>query len=101
MMKKRLMQIASVVLLFAVVSPFQLSNEYLRSSDFDTVTIRQNDSVWNLAHRYTTDEGKARELQQAIIEVNGLDPDGSNLRVGQQLQVPVIKNTEGTQLAEK
>ncbi len=100
-MKKRLMQLVVVVLLFAVVSPFQLSNEYLRTSDFDTVTIRQDDSVWNLARRYTADENKAKDLQQAIIEVNGLKPDGSNLRVGQQLQVPVIKKTSGTQLAKK
>lgn len=100
-MKKRLMQLVVVVLLFAVVSPFQLSNEYLRTSDFDTVTIRQDDSVWNLARRYTADENKAKDLQRAIIEVNGLKPDGSNLRVGQQLQVPVIKKTSGTQLAKK
>ena len=100
-MKKRLMQLVVVVLLFAVVSPFQLSNEYLRTSDFDTVTIRQDDSVWNLARRYTADQNKAKDLQQAIIEVNGLKPDGSNLRVGQQLQVPVIKKTSGTQLAKK
>ena len=100
-MKKRLMQLVVVVLLFAVVSPFQLSNEYLRTSDFDTVTIQQDDSVWNLARRYTADENKAKDLQQAIIEVNGLKPDGSNLRVGQQLQVPVIKKTSGTQLAKK
>ncbi|WP_187620218.1 LysM peptidoglycan-binding domain-containing protein [Selenomonas ruminis] len=100
-MKKKILWIAVAFLLFAVVSPFQLTNEYLRSSDFDTVTVKQNDSVWNLARRYTENESRAEELQQAIIEVNGLNPDGSNLRVGQQLQVPVIRNTEGTQLAEK
>ncbi|MBQ1867202.1 LysM peptidoglycan-binding domain-containing protein [Selenomonas sp.] len=100
-MKKKNLWIAVAFLLFAVVSPFHLTNEYLRSSDFDTVTVKQNDSVWNLARRYTENESRAEELQQAIIEVNGLNPDGSNLRVGQQLQVPVIRNTEGTQLAEK
>ncbi|SDG42099.1 LysM domain-containing protein [Selenomonas sp. WCT3] len=100
-MKKKLLSIAVAVLLFAVVSPFNLTNEYLRASDFDTVTVKQNDSVWNLARRYTTDEARAMDLQQAIIEVNGLAPDGSNLRVGQQIQVPVVKKTTGTQMAEK
>jgi hypothetical protein len=41
------------------------------------------------------------DLQKAIIEVNGLEPDGSSLRVGQRLQVPVLKKTTGTQMAEK
>ena len=100
-MKKKLLWIAALVLLLAVVSPFNLTNEYLRAGDFDTVIVKQNDSVWTLARRYTTDETHAMDLQKAIIEVNGLEPDGSNLRVGQRLQVPVLKQTTGTQMAEK
>lgn len=100
-MKKKLLPFVVAVLLFAVVSPFHLTNDYLRSSDFDTVTIKQNDSVWSLAARYTTNEKRAAELRQAIIEVNGLAPDGSGLRLGQQLQVPVLGRSESPQVAEK
>lgn len=100
-MKKRFFQLAIVLVAAAAFMPFHLTNDYLRSSDFDTVTIKQNDSVWSLAARYTTNEKRAAELRQAIIEVNGLAPDGSGLRLGQQLQVPVLGRSESPQVAEK
>ena len=100
-MKKRIFQLVIILVAVAAFMPFHLTNEYLRSSDFDTVTIKQNDSVWSLAARYTTSEERAAELRQAIIEVNGLAPDGSGLRLGQQLQVPVLGRTGSPQMAEK
>lgn len=100
-MKKRFFQLAVILVAAAAFMPFHLTNDYLRSSDFDTVTIKQNDSVWSLAARYTTNEKRAAELRQAIIEVNGLAPDGSGLRLGQQLQVPVLGRSESPQVAEK
>ena len=100
-MKKRFFQLAVILVAAAAFMPFHLTNDYLRSSDFDTVTIKQNDSVWSLAARYTTNEKRAAELRQAIIEVNGLAPDGSGLRLGQQLQVPVLGRSESQQVAEK
>ncbi|MBQ1890687.1 MAG: LysM peptidoglycan-binding domain-containing protein, partial [Selenomonas sp.] len=76
-MKKRFFQLAVILVAAAAFMPFHLTNDYLRSSDFDTVTIKQNDSVWSLAARYTTNEKRAAELRQAIIEVNGLAPQKS------------------------
>ena len=81
--------------------PFHLTNRYLHSHDFDTVVIMHDDSVWSLARRYTTDEKQASELQQAIIDVNGLAPDGSGLYVGQNIRVPVLARSAEQELAEK
>lgn len=100
-MKKRLFQILFVLVAAAVIIPGNLTNEYLRCGAFDTVTICQNDSVRSLSQRYTTDESRCQKLQQAIIEINGLAPDGSGLRAGQQLQIPVSGYREGTKVAEK
>lgn len=100
-MKKRLFQLVFILMAAVVVIPGNLTNEYLRSSEFDTVTICPNDSVWSLSQRYTMDERRREKLQQAIIEINGLAPDGSGLRAGQQIQVPVLGRTEGTRIAEK
>ena len=97
----RKMIVGLVSILFMMMMPFHLTNAYLHSSDFDTVIIKHDDSVWELAHRYTNDEKQAAELQQAIIDVNGLQPDGSGLIAGQNIQVPVLKRSAGNELAEK
>ena len=89
------------ILFMMMMMPFHLTNAYLHSSDFDTVVVKHNDSVWGLAHRYTDDEKQAAELQQAIIDVNGLLPDGSGLVAGQNIQVPVLKRSPGNEVAEK
>lgn len=81
-------------------SPFHLTNAYLRSSTFDTVTVERRDTVWQIAGRYTEDEGNIRALVEAIIEVNALSPDGA-IRVGQRLRVPVLKKDVGPQLATR
>ena len=74
----------------AALSPFHLCNDYLRSADFDTVKVARKDSVWTIASRYTAKDEDARELVEAIIEVNGLSADGA-LRPGQNLRVPVLR----------
>ncbi len=79
-----------VAALAAAIAPFHLSNDYLRSSDFDTVKVARRDSVWDIASRYTEKEEDARDLVEAIIEVNGLSADGS-LRTGQSLRVPILR----------
>lgn len=92
-----------VVLMLALLTllPLNLNNSYLRAGEFDTVTVHTSDTVTALASRYTTDDDKLRELTQAIIEINGLNADGSNLRAGQSLRVPVLSRERNTQLAER
>lgn len=96
-MKNRLM--GAVMLLFLVLTaPLGLSNEYLRSGDFDMVTVKPNESVWSIAARYTVDEGQAEELREAIIEVNALQEDG-RMHAGQVIRVPVIHRDKGDYLS--
>ena len=75
----------------AAIAPFHLCNDYLRSADFDTVQVERRDSIWTIASRYTAKEEDARELVEAIIDVNGLSADGA-LRVGQSLRVPILRD---------
>ena len=89
-----------LVLFLLGMAPLHLSNAYLRSADFDTVVIHNNESVWNVAQRYTTENKDTARLVEAITEVNGLDAE-ANVRNGQQLKVPVLKRTGHTQLAER
>ena len=85
-----LARVVLVAAFAAAVAPFHLCNDYLRSADFDTVTVARRDSVWTIASRYTAKEEDARELVEAIIDVNGLSADGA-LRVGQSLRVPILR----------
>lgn len=78
-----------LVVFFMAMSPLHLSNAYLRSSDFDTVTVHHNESVWSIAQRYTADDEHTASLMEAIVEINALESDGS-VRVGQQLKVPLL-----------
>ena len=71
-------------------SPLRLANAFLRSTDFDTVEGARKDSVWTIAARYTAKSEDAKDLAEAIIEVNGLPSDGG-LRAGQKLRVPILK----------
>lgn len=80
---------ALMLLAFVVMAPLGLSNEYLYSRDFDTVTVRANENVCSIAARYTKDEHRAAELREAIIEINSLGADG-HMRVGQIIRVPVL-----------
>ena len=89
-----------LVLFLLGMAPLHLSNGYLRSSDFDIVTIHPNESVWNVAQRYTTENRDTARLVEAIAVVNGLDAD-ANVRYGQKLRVPVLKRNGQPQLAER
>lgn len=98
-MKKAMWAVLAVVWLF-FFSPLHLTNAYLRSGAFDTVTVERRDTVWQIAGRYTTDEGNMRALVEAIIEVNALSPDGA-IRPGQRLRVPVLKSEKEPQFATR
>ena len=69
-MKKLIWAFAALYLF--LFPPFNLDNAYLRSDRFDTVTVSRNESVWDIAGRYTVDGKQAKKLTAAIIEVNGL-----------------------------
>ena len=98
---KRLTGIILFVGFLVAMAPLHLSNAYLRSVDFETITVGQNESVWSIAARYTTDAQQADSLREAIVEVNGLDGEAA-IRYGQTLRVPVLaRQSPGAQLAEK
>ncbi|WP_297964127.1 LysM domain-containing protein [uncultured Anaerovibrio sp.] len=73
----------------ALLSPFNLTNSYLRASEFDTVVLQQGDTVEGIAGRYTSDSSQLEELTVAIKEINDIKSD-RDMRVGRRLQVPVI-----------
>ena len=98
-LRKMAVRMMLLIALAATASPFHLGNDYLRSADFDTVKVSRKDSVWTIASRYTAKAEDARELAEAIIEVNGLAADGA-LRVGQSLRIPILRERL-PKLAEK
>ena len=83
--------VAVLAVMFACLwSPLQLGNEYLRSSNFEKVTVAHGESLKDIAVRYTADQEKQQSLIDAIEEVNAL-PKGEPLPVGWKLLIPVIK----------
>jgi hypothetical protein len=82
-----------LLLLLVWVAPLHLSNVYLRSSDFDIVTIHTNENVWSVAERYTSDTEHTVRLMEAIVEINGLDHEAS-VYAGQQIKVPVLAKAQ-------
>lgn len=97
-MKKLIWAFAALYLF--LFPPFNLDNAYLRSDRFDTVTVSRNESVWDIAGRYTVDGKQAKKLTTAIIEVNGLTSDGA-VRTGQKLRIPVLVKELPPQMAER
>jgi len=77
-----------------------LSNDYLRSRDFDTITVKPNENVWSIAARYVSDERKAADLREAIIEINDLQKDG-RMYAGQVIRVPVLPGEVSSHPAEE
>jgi len=94
---KRIGLVLSVfALIWMGVSALHLTNPYLRSFDFIEVSVSRGENVWTIARKYTTKETMAEQLEEAIIEVNGLAPDGS-VTAGRRLQIPVLEPTEQLQ----
>ncbi len=77
-----------LVLTLMIVQPLHLTNSYLRTAEFATITVAGTENISGIAHRYAPDENSAEELQQAIIEINALTPDGA-VREGQTLRIPL------------
>ena len=73
-MKKIGLALSVFVLIWMGVSALHLTNPYLRSADFIEVQVSRGENVWSIARRYTTRETMAEQLEEAIIEVNGLSP---------------------------
>ncbi|HAF31489.1 MAG TPA: hypothetical protein DCR09_03700 [Anaerovibrio sp.] len=81
--------IIAIVIGLAVLSPFNLTNSYLRTSEFDTVILQHGESIETIASRYTSDNEQLQELTVAIKEINDIKND-RDLRAGRKLQIPVI-----------
>ena len=93
---KRIGLVLSVfALIWMGISALHLTNPYLRSSDFVEVSVMRGESVWTIARRYAAKETMAEQLEEAIIEVNGLAPDGA-VAAGRRLRIPVLE--QGAQL---
>ena len=88
-----------MLIAFAALGPLHLNNAYLRSSSFDTVTIRQGESLHTLADKYTVNAGDKEKLVEAICDINNIPAD-SVLQTGRRLQVPVLTAPSGTELAQ-
>ena len=79
----------AVLLLILAMMPLQLTNTYLRCDTFESITVQKEETVWSLAARYEKNAEHAKELREAIIEINGLNSEGG-LRAGQTLLIPVM-----------
>ena len=95
-MKKIGLFLSVCALIWMGISALHLTNPYLRSADFIEVQVSRGENVWSIARRYATRETMAEQLEEAIIEVNGLAPDGS-VAAGRRLRVPVIEPAEQLQ----
>ncbi|MBP3232249.1 LysM peptidoglycan-binding domain-containing protein [Anaerovibrio sp.] len=85
--------IIAIVIGLAVLSPFNLTNSYLRCSEFDKVVVQHGESVENIASRYTDDIKGIKELSEAIVEINDIK-SSHDLRAGRVLQVPVMHRAD-------
>ena len=95
-MKRIGLALSVFALIWMGVSALHLTNPYLRSSEFIEVSVSRGENVWTIARRFTTKETMVEQLEEAIIEVNGLAPDGA-VAAGRRLRVPVIESTEHLQ----
>ncbi|ORU00215.1 hypothetical protein D081_1309 [Anaerovibrio sp. JC8] len=81
--------VIAILVGLAVLSPFNLTNSYLRASEFDTVVVQHGESVENIASRYTSDSEQLEELTVAIREINDIK-NARDMRAGRKLQIPII-----------
>ena len=95
-MKKFGIFLSVFALIWMGVSALHLTNPYLRSSEFIEVNVSRGENIWTIARKYATKETMAEQLEEAIIEVNGLAPDGA-VSVGRRLQIPVLESAEQLQ----
>jgi len=96
MMKKFGIFLSVFALIWMGVSALHLTNPYLRSSEFIEVNVSRGENIWTIARKYATKETMAEQLEEAIIEVNGLAPDGA-VTAGRRLRVPMLEPTEQLQ----
>ena len=80
-------------LIWMGASVLHLTNPYLRSAEFVEVPVIRGDNVWTIARKYAAKETMAEQLEEAIIEVNNLPPDGA-VHAGRRLRVPVLEPAE-------
>ena len=95
-MKKIGLALSVFVLIWMGVSALHLTNPYLRSAEFVEVSVMRGENVWTIARKFATKETMAEQLEEAIIEVNGLSPDGA-VAAGRRLRVPVLEPVEQLQ----
>ena len=95
-MKKIGLVLSVFALIWMGVSALHLTNPYLRSAEFIEVSVMRGENVWTIARKFAAKETMAEQLEEAIIEVNGLAPDGS-VAAGRRLRVPVIEPAEQLQ----
>ena len=94
---KRIGLVLSVfALMWMGASALHLTNPYLSSSEFIEVHVARGESVWTIARKYAPKESMAEQLEEAIIEVNGLAPDGA-VHAGRRLRIPVLEQGEQLQ----
>ena len=95
-MKRIGLALGMFTFLWMIVSSLHLTNPYLRSAEFIEISVARGDSVWTIARQYAAKESMAQELEEAIIEINGLTPDAA-LYAGRRLQIPVLDPPEQLQ----
>lgn len=95
-MKRIGLALGMFAFVWMVVSSLHLTNPYLRASAFVEISVARGDSVWTIARQYAAKESMARELEEAIIEVNDLSPDGA-VYAGRRLRIPTIEPAEQLQ----
>lgn len=87
-MKAIVILIGAVLMWFAV--PMGTTNAYLESKVYDSITVRQGDSLWSIAACYVSDQNDIREMIIAVRKVNQLDRN-ARIYPGQTLRIPATE----------
>ena len=82
-----------VIGIIFLLSKVSLSHNEKAKIDYDTITVIQGDTLWNIASEQQIDnpyfENKdVRDIIYQIKKINQLE--NSSLQIGQKLQVPII-----------
>ncbi|HWR42437.1 LysM peptidoglycan-binding domain-containing protein [Sporomusa sp.] len=78
----------SLVLVLLVIAPLASSSAFSGSVAYETVYVKQGDTVWKIAANYVTDKEDIREKVFAIRQLNKLN-NNAQVNPGQALKVPV------------
>ena len=77
-----------LIMIFSILFNNASAKIDVRKEDYPTYTVKTNDTLWDIANKYTDDSTDIRETIYIISEVNNID-ENDNLQVGETLIIPI------------